>query len=133
MALAAAICVGLSFQAKAGDDLILPPDLRSVPPASPDPAPAPKPQKKVPPSKVNAKTDATRKPLAGTEKAETRTTDPKVEKPARKSQDDPVSFGMKWNADQTTGGPGSLSQELNKNVNGATVGTGAEVGFKYKF
>jgi hypothetical protein len=87
----------------------------------------------VPPSKTNAKADAASKLPASPEKADAHATPPKAEKQNGKSQEDPVSFGMKWNADQSTGGPGSLSQELNKNLNGATVGTGAEVGFKYKF
>jgi len=128
-------CLVLSFglsntHARASDDdLILPPDLRESPvsaSAAPASSPAAK-HSKVPLSKANPKMKAP----AIAEKSEPAATSPKVQK--QNSGDDPLSFGMKWNADQTTSGPGSLSDELNKNINGATVGTGAEVGVKYKF
>ncbi len=145
MVLASVTFVGLSFglgilQVKAGDDLVLPPELRETSQSNPALSPPPKPQK-VPPSKTNAKTDGktnakpdtTGKEPASAEKSEPGAAAAKVEKPKKTNDEDPLSFGMKWNADPTNGGPGSLSEELNKNINGATVGTGAEVGFKYKF
>lgn len=129
-------------QAKAGDDLVLPPDFR-VPAAVSGPAPALKPKaskaqsaKAAPVKASPTKTAIKKKPPAQPETPEpAATAASKTEKPvANKIDDDPVSFGMQWSAsDHTNGGPGSLSDELNKNVNGAAVGTGAEVGFKYKF
>jgi hypothetical protein len=129
-------CFGLSFwlgtlSAYASDDLILPPDLRGSTPAASSTYPsspklAPK-HAKAPLPKTSPKREA---PVTAAQ-SEPAAPSPKVQK--QNSGDDPLSFGMKWNADQTASGPGSLSDELNKNINGATIGTGAEVGVKYKF
>jgi hypothetical protein len=138
-----AMFVGLSaalvaVPVSAGEDLILPPDLRA-PASSIDTQP-----EKTPPSKRDAKTekkppqqsDAKRKVPASSEQSEP-ASDAKIEKPVSKSKqkdEDALSVGMKWNAaNDPNAGPGSLFDEVHKNVNGATTGSGAEVGFKYKF
>ncbi|WP_020176345.1 hypothetical protein [Methyloferula stellata] len=127
--------------ARAGDDLILPPDMRASPPLanpSPQAAPPPKPESKR--QKANApKSDGKSKIPAAAETSDSAQPqtqhETKVGKPSAKTKaDDPVSLDMKWNAaNNPNAGPGGLFDEVNKNVNGGTVGTGAEVGFKYKF
>jgi len=135
IALVGLTCLGLSVglgsqRARASDDLILPPELRAsaAPSPSANPAPLPAPEHTKP---KLSKTSPKKKAPAVADRSEPAAASPKVQK--QSSGDDPLSFGMKWNADQTTTGPESLSDELNKNINGATVGTGAEVGVKYKF
>jgi hypothetical protein len=121
--------------AQAEDDLILPPDLRA-PGHDLDPSPASKQKSvKAPASKnANNSKSASKKKPAPSDVAEPAAAASKTAMPAAKPDEDPLSFGMQWNAtDHTNGGPGSLSEELNKNINGAAVGTGAEVGVKYKF
>jgi hypothetical protein len=150
---AGAMTIGLglwlqTLAAKAGDDLTLPPEFRSpAPVAASEPelqkAPAPKRDtklQKTPSSKSETKSQKTRPKsdakLNVPASAGLSEPDAKVEKPSRKSQDEaPVSLDMKWNAaNNPNGGPGgSLFDDVSRNVNGATVGTGAEVGFKYKF
>jgi hypothetical protein len=152
--LSTAIVVGLGLwiqapAARAGVDLTLPPEFRSSAPTA-----APEPEAQKPPaSKRDAK--AEKMPKSKSEATSQKTSPPKsdaklkvpvaaglsepeakVEKPPKKAKDgDPVSLDMKWNAaNNPNGGPGgSLFDDVNKNVNGATVGSGAEVGFKYKF
>ncbi len=150
--LTTSIVVGLglwlqALAARAGDDLILPPEFRS-PATAPEPeaqkAPSSKhdaKSEKTPKSKNEAKSQKTPPPKSDAKlkvpaAAELSEPEAKVEKPPKKAKDeDPVSVDMKWNAaNNPNGGPGgSLFDDVNKNVNGATVGSGAEVGFKYKF
>jgi hypothetical protein len=134
---------GLGFgaaPARAVDDLILPPEMRaSPPPADRQPQTAP-PKSEQKPRKANApRSEGKPKIPAMAEQSDPAQSptqhDAKVEKPGTKAKaDDPVGLDMKWNAaNNPNAGPGGLFDEVNKNVNGGTVGTGAEVGFKYKF
>jgi|GEM_PF-3099029 len=146
MILALGICAGIGLcsgspPAHAEDDLILPPDLRASARSS-DSASAPQPKPhNASASKTGAKTNAktaaksNTKPKAPVaDKPATSQPAAQVEKPKAASKNDTsLSLDMKWNADQAVSGPGSLSEVLNKNINGASVGTGAEVGVKYKF
>lgn len=127
--------------ARAGDDLILPPDMRASPPlADPQPQTVPPLKSEQKHQKANApKSDGKPKIPALAEKSDPAQShtqhDAKVEKPSAKTKaDDPVGLDMKWNAaNNPNAGPGGLFDEVNKNINGGTAGTGAEVGFKYKF
>jgi hypothetical protein len=125
--------------ARAGDDLILPPEMRAYPPpADPQPQPLPKSEQKR--QKANAPKSAGKPKLPATagksDPAQPQSqSDAKVERPSAKAKaDEPIGLDMKWNAaNNPNAGPGGLFDEVNKNVNGGTAGTGAEVGFKYKF
>jgi hypothetical protein len=131
IAFTGAIVAGLSLglgplSARAGDDLALPPDLRAEkPPTNPK---ASKPSL--------AKKEAHPKAPLALEKSAAPVT--KLEKPVPASKDDnALSVGMQWNASNAPNygstSTSGLVGEVNKNLNGAPVGSGAEVGFKYKF
>jgi hypothetical protein len=62
---------------------------------------------------------------------------PAEQKAPKPSDENPLSFGMKWNANNdpnygsaTTSG---LINETNKNLNSQPVGSGGQVGMQYKF
>ncbi len=124
---------GVIVAARADEALTLPPELRAgaTAPAAPK-APLSKPKKAA--RSQQAAAPAT--PTATS--ATTPVAVPAVADPLRsKPQDDPLSFGMKWNADNqpnhgaaTTDG---LIDGYNKTLNNQPVGSGGEVGFKYKF
>ncbi len=129
--------------ARADDALVLPPELRpgaSAPslPAVPAAKRAAKPSAK---SKASAKGSsagvAPPAAASGGVQSSALAAPPSVAAPRQKAEDEPLSFGLKWNADNqpnrgaaTTDG---LIEDYNKNLNNQSVGSGGAVGFKYKF
>jgi len=125
--------------ASAGDDLTLPPDLRSSaapPPAAPAPVPPPK-QRKPQSAKQHAerpKPSSVAAPTAPVPPPPTSTTE--VVRPKSKTAEDPLSFGMKWNATNDPNfGPStsSLLNEYHHDLTGQPTGAGGQIGLKYKF
>ena len=129
LAIVGCLMLGVAASAHAQDaDLTLPPDLRGDTAASASVARAVRPAKA---KKATART--------GT-RAEPKTASPVAADGASvtapKAADAPVSFGMKWNANNTpesaTRATSGLS-EINKNHDGEAAGVGAKLGLGYKF
>jgi hypothetical protein len=115
-----------SVCAFADDDLILPPSLRASPPVADKLEMAPKRAKQ-----KRQKTSAATAPQASLPAV------PAEQKAPKHESENPLSFGMKWNANNdpnygsaTTSG---LINETNKNLNSQPVGSGGQVGMQYKF
>jgi hypothetical protein len=136
------VLLGCLLRPALSEDLTLPPEFRSVTPTLETRATETQPAQKMNASqakkdkqvkKKNTKeeTSETSKPVNGAPIASGQ----QVVAPSLKSQDDPVSFGMKWNADTLPSGasPSDLFTDYNRNVQGQTTGTGGQVGMKYKF
>jgi len=124
--------------ASAGDDLTLPPDLRSSaapPPAAPAPVPPPK-QRKPQSAKQHAERPKPSSVAAPTAPVPPAASTTEAVRPKSKTADDPLSFGMKWNATNDPNfGPStsSLLNEYNHDLNNQPTGAGGQIGLKYKF
>jgi hypothetical protein len=140
-----AAVLGASPQFALSDDLTVPPEFRrAASPSLDTPAPS-TPAVKTPPSKMQkqAKKPGSQKHTAETPNSAAADAKspgfppPPTNASTKPHNNEPLSFGLKWNADNQTptSGPSTsgLINDYNKNINGQPVGTGAEVGVKYKF
>jgi hypothetical protein len=138
--LAAAILAGLWAGAALARDLTEPPPDLAV--AAPDPQPEAASKASQPMVKNKKKaTSAARNANAaiGSEPQSSASGQPAIHAKEAGAQDDPVSFGMKWNGTNESYGAATSLREINQTINGSTgvtaqpVGAGAELGVKYKF
>jgi predicted small lipoprotein YifL len=109
-----------------GVDLTTPPDFKVAPPTA---APKSQPAKK---KAINAKHAAAKSnpPL------DQHTNQDLVTPPRAKTEENPLSFGMKWNgsnaSENSTRATSGLTED-NKNRDGEAAGVGAKLGLGYKF
>jgi hypothetical protein len=131
------VALAFAAPASAGDDLALPPDLRNsaAPPPAAPPHAAPSPKQTKPQSaKQHAERPKPSSVAAPVPPPPTSTTE--VVRPKSKTAEDPLSFGMKWNATNDPNfGPStsSLLNEYHHDLTGQPTGAGGQIGLKYKF